>query len=296
MEAERILEEKCRNNPDYLVLTGSKLYGTSISTSDDDFRGFLLPAYEYLIGIKKFKSRDFKDKDYKIHNIEKFLKLVIKGSPGETEILFAPEKNIIKCSDIGKKILSLKRYLISNAIYGRIMGYSTGEWRKSMGTKAIIEKRTQTEDGVINDIRNIFHPDKENMDGIIKILYANREIKIVSSTAGLGVKRKKDIELYGFCRKSAAHSIRLMTQLTELLLTGDILFPRPNANFLLDVRNGKYSKEELQEIHDKVENQAKEARNKSILPDKPNEKKIWEEYKKIVVNSLKSDKRFLDFY
>ena len=40
-----------------------------------------------------------------------------------------------------------------------------------------------------------------------------------------------------------------MTQLTELLLTGDILFPRPNANFLLDVRNGKYSKEELQEIH-----------------------------------------------
>ena len=39
---------------------------------------------------------------------------------------------------------------------------------------------------------------------------------------------------------------------------------------------------------------SKEARDKSILPDKPNEKKIWKEYKNIVVNFLRNDKRFLN--
>ena len=163
-----------------------------------------------------------------------------------------------------------------------------------MGTKAVIEKRTQTEDGIVNDIRNIFHPNKENMDNIIKTLYSDRKLKIVPSMSGLGVKRKKDIEKYGFCRKSAAHSIRLVTQLTELLLTGNIIFPRPNSELLLDIRNGRYSKEELEEIHNEVDNKAKEARDKSILPNKPNEKKIWKEYKDIVVNFLRNDERFLN--
>ena len=293
MKAEQVLEKRCKENPDLLVLSGSRLYGMDTETSDHDYRGVILPPYEYLIGIKKFECRELKDEDHKIFSVERFLKLVIKGSPGETEILFTPEKNIIKCSEIGRKILSFKKHLISNAVYGRIMGYSVGEWRKAMGTKAMIEKRTQTEDGVVNDIRNIFHPNKENMDNIIKILYSDKKIKIVPSMSGLGIKRKKDIEKYGFCRKSAAHSIRLVSQLTELLLTGNITFPRPDADFLLDIRNGKYSKEELEKIHDGVDNKAKEARDNSILPDKPNEKKIWEEYTKIVINFLKSDKRFL---
>ncbi len=293
MSIEEILKDKCRNNSDLLVLSGSRLYGMSNPTSDHDLRGVILPPYEYLLNIKKFESIEFED-DYKVFSLERFLKLVIKGSPGETELLFANKENIIKCSEIGEKILSLKEYLISNTVYGRIMGYSVGEWRKAMGTKAVIEKRTQTEDGIVNDIRNIFHPNKENMDNIIKTLYSDRKLKIVPSMSGLGVKRKKDIEKYGFCRKSAAHSIRLVTQLTELLLTGNIIFPRPNSELLLDIRNGRYSKEELEEIHNEVDNKAKEARDKSILPNKPNEKKIWKEYKDIVVNFLRNDERFLN--
>ena len=293
MSIEEILKEKCRNNSDILVLSGSRLYGMSNPLSDHDYRGVILPPYEYLLNIKKFEAIEFED-DYKVFSLERFLKLVIKGSPGETELLFANKENIIKCSKIGKQILSLREDLVSNAVYGRIMGYSVGEWRKAMGTKAVVEKRTQTEDGVVNDIRNIFHPNKENMDSIIKTLYSDRKLKIVPSMSGLGVKRKKDIEEYGFCRKSAAHSIRLVTQLTELLLTGNIIFPRPNSELLLDIRNGKYSKEELEEIHEEVDNKAKKARDKSILPNKPNEKKIWKEYKNIVVNFLKNDKRFLN--
>ena len=293
MKTEEILKDKCRNNSDLLVLSGSRLYGMSNSLSDHDYRGVILPPYEYLLNIKKFEVIEFED-DYKVFSLKRFLKLVIKGDPSNTELLFSNKENIIKCSEIGKQILSLKEDLISNTVFGRIMGYSVGEWRKAMGTKAVIEKRTQTEDDLVNDIRNIFHPNKENMDNIIKILYSNRKLKIVPSMSGLGIKRKKDIEEYGFCRKSAAHSIRLVTQLTELLLTGNIIFPRPNAGLLLDIRNGKYSKEELEEIYNEVDNKAKEARNNSILPDKPNEKKIWKEYKNIVVNFLRNDKRFLN--
>ena len=83
MSTEEILKEKCRNNSDLLVLSGSRLYGMSNSLSDYDYRGVILPPYEYLLNIKKFEVIEFED-DYKVFSLKRFLKLVIKGSPGET--------------------------------------------------------------------------------------------------------------------------------------------------------------------------------------------------------------------
>jgi len=124
------------------------------------------------------------------------------------------------------------------------------------------------------------------MDNIIKSLESLDNMKLVSSMAQLGIKRKADIDRYGFCRKSSAHSIRLIKQLTELMLTGNIVFPRPDAELLLDIRKGKYSKEDLEVMHNDVVAEAEQARGKSILPDKPSENKVWKTYYEIVMDML----------
>jgi hypothetical protein len=155
-----------------------------------------------------------------------------------------------------------------------------------MAVRLVSKKWKKSKHEVINDIRSYWHPNKETMDGIIKTLEDIDEKKIVSSMAGLGIRRKADIEEYGFCRKSAAHSIRLVKQLTELMLDGTMTFPRPDAELLLGIRKGQYTKEELEVMHDDVVATAEAARSRSVLPDKPNEKKVWETYYKLTMDML----------
>lgn len=251
-----------------------------------------MPPYEYLIGLKTFNDVELEG-DHKIYSVKRYLELVLKGDPQTSELLFSAGDSIKRKTEIGDIVMSLRSSLISNAIYNRIMGYSIGEWRKAMAIKLVSTKMNKTKKDVINDVRSHWHLNKEKMDEIISILDSVDEKKCVSSMAGLGAKRRKDIEEHGYCRKSASHSIRLVTQLTELMLTGEIIFPRPNAKLLLDIRNGKYSKEELENIHDEVDNIAKETKKKSILPDKPNSSHVWKVYERMVVGQLKGpDVRF----
>lgn len=293
MNAEHALKFAI-NNPDFLSESGSRLYGTSTPTSDYDLRGFVMPPYEYLIGLKKFNDAELEG-DHKVYSVKRYLELVLAGDPSCTELLFAGAGSIIKKTSVGDEIMSLRSSLVSNAIYNRIMGYSISEWRKAMAVRLVSTKMNKTKKEIINDVRNHWNLNKEKMDGIIFILDSVDEKKCVSSMAGLGKKRKRDIEEYGYCRKSASHSIRLVTQLTELMLTGEIVFPRPNAKLLLDIRNGEYSKEDLEKIHDEVDNIAKETRKKSVLPDKPDLTKVWKTYEGMVVKSLSGlDVRFND--
>lgn len=284
MKYEKLLQLAI-SSPDFLCESGSHLYGMSTPTSDYDLRGFVFSPFPYLIGVRKFKCQELEG-DTKIYSTKAFLKLVLKGDPLCSELFYADEKHIKECSKWGREILNLKDDIISNTIYGRIMGYSNNEWRKAMGVKIVSKTKKREKGSIISDIREIWKPTKEKMDEIVKILDSFDEKKIVSSVSGLGSKRKKDIEEFGFCRKSAAHSIRLIKQIIELMETGKITFPRPDKDILLGIRNGTYTKEEVEEIYTEAVCKAEKARDKSILPDKPNEKKVWEVYLELVVDIL----------
>jgi hypothetical protein len=288
---EKLLEMSLQD-PDFLCESGSHLYGMTTPSSDYDLRGFTFPPFSYLIGVKKFECKEMEG-DHKVYSAAHFLKLVLKGDPQCSELFFAADKHIVKCSDLGREILKLKDDLISNAIYGRIMGYSTGEWRKAMAIKQVSTRFNKTKKEIINDVRNHWNLNKEKMDSIISVLDSVDKKKCISSMSGLGARRKEEIEKYGFCRKSAAHAIRLVRQLTELMETGSMVFPRPDGQVLLDIRNGKYTKGELEAMHDSVVSKAEAVRDKSVLPDKPNEQKVWKIYSELVADVIQKDKRFL---
>lgn len=277
------------NNPDFLSMSGSRLYGTDVPDSDYDYRGFVVPPFEYLVGIKSFESQCLPG-DHKVYSLYKWLTLVLNGDPQCTELMFVPQSQVEKITEMGQRAIGIGlKYALSNKSFARIMGYSNGEWRKAMAVKLVPEKKKKQEPEILNDLWNCFdHLTRDEKELIISTINKSRPTTLESSMSGLGRKRKAQVEKYGYCTKSAAHSIRLVNQVKELMLTGEITFPRHNADLLRSIRNGEMNKEEVTVIYDKCRKEAEVARPKSILPDKPDFDGAMEEYTQIVKECLLS--------
>jgi hypothetical protein len=284
--------EKCIKNPNYSAYSGSLLYGTNTINSDIDIRSWVIPPFEYLLNTKSFDCMELPG-DHKVFSLKRFLEMVLQGDPQSSEILFSPKEKIIHCDEIGKEILSLREDIVSMAIYSRILGYSVSEFRKASGTRLVIAERNITEDNVVNDIRTVFSPDKQSMDEILERLMANKERKIIKSQAGVGEKRKGQFEKYGYCVSSAAHSIRLVSQLNLLIRTGEMVFPLQNADLIRDIKQGKHDFKFVTEMYEEEVAKAEEFKEKSVLPYKPNREKVWKTYLKLVSRELLNDSRFL---
>jgi len=100
-------------------------------------------------------------------------------------------------------------------------------------------------------------------------------------------ERAKLEEKYQFDTKHGSHLIRLITEAEELLKTGFITFPRPDAKFLLDIRNGLYKYEELSYLLESYELKFNELYEKTLLPHSANKQKIDEMCINIVKRHLK---------
>lgn len=71
--------------------------------------------------------------------------------------------------------------------------------------------------------------------------------------------------------KALHHAVRVAGEAKELLLTGNITFPRPEATMLTDIKLGKYSYDEVSNMIEQGLVEVMEAQKKSKLPEKPDQ-------------------------
>lgn len=96
-------------------------------------------------------------------------------------------------------------------------------------------------------------------------------------------------EKYGFDCKHGSHLYRLITEGEELLTTGKITFPRPDAEFLLEIKNGRYKYEEISEILEGYDKKFEEYYKTSTLPHSADRNKIDEMCINMIVNYIMED-------
>jgi len=275
------------DKPDLLVLSGSHLYGYSTPESDEDYIGFVIPPMSLELDL--FANFDQKTptkeelesgNDKTVFSLRKFLHSISRNNTQCLEVLYAPEANIREKTEWGQLVIDHRHDFLSKSMYKRFAGYAYSEFRKVRGKAIVPVKQTRTEKDVINDIRNLFSPDKESMDKILDLLYKDREKVEVDIFRQLGEKRKASIRKYGYSVKNAAHCIRLLVEGVQLLEEETLTYPfdRETLDLLVNIRAGNVKYEEIEVLFNEWSERLKCAADKSTLPKKPNVKEINQLY------------------
>src|SRR5579864_6841732 len=100
--------------------------------------------------------------------------------------------------------------------------------------------------------------------------FADDQLKRMTGKKGRGKKgQRPEIEKkYGYDVKAAMHTLRLLYECKELVSSGNITLPRPEREFLIRVRTGKYSMERVLVMAEKLFSECEEAAQSSLLPEK----------------------------
>ena len=100
--------------------------------------------------------------------------------------------------------------------------------------------------------------------------FADDQLKRMTGTKGRGKKgQRPEIEAkFGYDVKAAMHTLRLLNECKELLSEGTITLPRPEQDFLVRVRTGKYSMDKVVAMAQKLFAECEDAAKSSPLPER----------------------------
>lgn len=118
----------------------------------------------------------------------------------------------------------------------------------------------------------------------------NKAVNYFDQMRKLGATRKSHIATYGYSIKNAYHALRLLEECHELLETGSISFPRPNADYLRKVRCGEVEVDEIKDRYQKLDASIPDTLAKSKLQEKIDKAQIDLMYYRIIKSCIK------DFY
>jgi hypothetical protein len=274
--------------PDLEAVVGSHLYGVSKPESDLDLRGFVAEPEEYLIGMEGFEQKEYKDEDRVVYGMKKFFTIVRQGNTNAFEVLFANEYRHM--TDIGRLVVENRHLFATKAYYRAIRGFALAEWRKARAVTLVMEHDDKQAEDLFTQLAGKYQLKRFEINEVLDTIFVNREgdpRREVSATRHLGERRKADVQEHGFSVKNAYHSIRLLHQGIELMESGTLTFPRPNADELRAIRNGAKTIEELDVRFKELDAQLQVAAEKSSLPTNADRKAINDLYLECVRMKLR---------
>lgn len=262
------------------LIFGSRLYGTSTDASDTDYKGVYLPSIEECLLVEAKKSLNLSNKvsstvknssedtDYEVYSLQHFL--LDLGKNGDTtflDMIHAPDSAIMEDSAIWQSLRKYRKkfytknlksyigYCRSQASKYGIRGSKLEEAQRLLevlksypdDTKLaqLWDELPESEYSKKYEVDKCQAEDKRCFDFCGKKFMATTNVYFATQSAqqfydSYGERARLAQLNQGIDWKAISHSLRVGLQLKELYSTGDIHFPLKDAEYLRDVKLGKY--------------------------------------------------------
>jgi len=287
-------------NPDlqhviYLVLSGSRAYGTSTDASDYDLRGVCLEQPKTLYGLDGFEQFEDLPSDTVIYGLKKFASLLAKGNPNTLELLGVEEESIVLMTEHGKMIRDNAELFLSERIINTFGNYALAQLRRLQNALCRDSYTNQMQQQHLQEILSAqmshfnrmykefpdcaihIYNDEENLKFDISLnnyplkdfvgIYSELA-SIVKSYSQMNHRNRKKSEqaLY----KHGMHLIRLLITGTDILDgKGIITKRRAEQELLMDIRGGKLSFDEIIVLAEEYKKDFERASGTTKLPEEP---------------------------
>ncbi|GAE88837.1 nucleotidyltransferase domain-containing protein [Acetivibrio straminisolvens] len=302
-------DPRLRENILILTTAGSIAYGTNVDTSDIDIRGVTIEVKQDLLGLSSFEQFEDRTTDTVVYGLKKFISLCLDSNPNVLEILGTRDDHLLVITKEGQLLRDNADLFFSKKAIHSFGNYATAQLRRLKNALARdsypqAEKEQHILDSILGQMEHlkrtyksftneeinlyIDQSDKQEMDTEIFIdinlkHYPLRDLKniysdmsnVVKNYSKLNHRNNKKDELH--LNKHAMHLIRLLITGTEILEGKGInTYREKEREFLLDIRKGKYSYNELFEMVDEYERRFRLAAENTSLPDNPDYKRVEE--------------------
>lgn len=294
----RIAERFARDNqfplePHLVVLglMGSHSHGTYLppeepnAVDDIDLMGFVVPPIDYHLGLPRWQhwTFQFEELDVVLYSLEKAFRLLLKSNPNIVGLLWLRPDEYLHRSPAFERLLAHRDIFSSQAAADAFAGYAYDQLKRM---EAFDLERMDEYESLTNQITTkgpiteVLEADAEKLrylssrwDVAHDTMVRFRKLHHSHFSGYMGEKRKAMVRKYQYDVKNAAHLIRLLRMGSEFLASGTLnVFRTTDADELKVIKRGGWSLERVKAEAERLFGGIEEARAKSPLKPKPDER------------------------
>lgn len=305
------------DNTLYETLMGSVAYGVSSDTSDMDVYGFCIPPKDQIFphlrgeipgfgsqgrNFEQFQQHHIKDsdaaKDYDIviFSIVKFFSLCMENNPNMIDSLFTPRECVLHSTQLSERVRERRKLFLHKGAWVKFKGYAYAQLHK-IRDKQLMQfvelcRKYHLEPEIAADIveAEAKAPGSTHLHVMDAADFQQyRSITRDAAKAGGFSKRLTTILQFGYDVKYAYHVVRLINEVRQILVEGDLDLQREREQ-MKSVRRGEWTLEALNNWFAEQERHLEEIYARSKLRAGPDEQVI----KALLLECLESHYGSLD--
>lgn len=270
-QLEWLLSEVNNKNILTLQVHGSHLYGLEREGSDVDIKGVYLPNLEEVFLGNNNNSIHIKNEELNIEvelkSAQSFLRSAKKCDTNCIDMLHTPKRLQIHRSFTWSKLQGHKSDLYAKDMKGLIgyikthskkytnkidrfkeieelYNYSKNSELQEADVQTLAESLCFTGDfKYVKSVTDVSDHEQEFLEVCGKKYLYKSSVKSLQTSLEkemnrYGERTSKGVEV-GIDTKSLSHALRVLYQLKEILITGDLVFPLENADKVLEIKSGE---------------------------------------------------------